>query len=97
VHVAEQPTETAEQDEVQLPPAQKVLHALAVRVPHELEDDVDEKDVVRDGSLVGVFEGLSLLEGVGSFGFDVGFGGASGGLGVGILSGPMTIGGRLGG
>lgn len=96
MQVAEQPTDTAEQDEEQLPPAQNVEQALAVCVPQELDEDVEEKDVVRVGSLVGSLLG-SLVGVDGSFGFEVGLGGASGGLGVGILSGPMKTGGRFGG
>ena len=39
MHVAEHPLETAEQVVVQLPPAaQRVLHALAVLMLHELEE-----------------------------------------------------------
>lgn len=50
VHVAEQPVATAEQDVLQLSPAQKVLHALAVRVPQELDDEeLEEKVVVASG------------------------------------------------
>lgn len=100
VQVAEQPVATAEQEEEQVPPTQKVLHALAVRVPHELEDEDEENEVVCEGlSLVGSLWPLDpdgLLVGF-SVGFPVGFGGTLGGLGVGMPSGPITIGGRLGG
>jgi len=57
----------------------------------------DEDDVVEENDVVA--EDWSLVRVVfsGSDGSEVGFGGASGGFGVGMPSGPITTGGRFGG